>query len=92
MAYHFNGPQLEFVGANLESVVFGGNQVFNIGGGVHGVRESPNGLYTNDTMQYLLGLGQGEPVWALRQRRQVPLSIVFGMRRGPCHWPKGFVV
>ena len=60
MAYHFNGPQLEFVGANLESVVFGGNQVFNIGGGVHGVRESPNGLYTNDTMQYLLGLGLGK--------------------------------
>ena len=96
---------------------------------MHGVRESPNGLYTNDTMQYLLGLGlgklrsrhiihgvrhvegswpgpkgfiisgwfgeawrQGEPVWALHQRHQVPLSRAFGMRRGPGHRPKGFVV
>ena len=50
MVYHFNGSRLEFVGARLESVVFGGYRVVNIGGGVHGIRESPNGLYTNDTM------------------------------------------
>ena len=67
MVYHFNGSQLEFVGARLESVVFGGYQVFNIGGGVHGVRESPNGLYTNDTMRYLLGQGLGK----LRSRRTI---------------------
>ena len=60
LVYHSNGPQVEFGGAKLESVVLGGYQVLNIGGGgVHGVRESPNGLYTNDTMQYLLGLGLG---------------------------------
>ena len=67
MVYHFNGPQLEFVGAKLESVAYGGCRVFNIGGGVHGVRESPNGLYTNDTMQYLLGLGLGK----LRSRHMI---------------------
>ena len=62
LVYHSSGPQVEFVGAKLEleSVVLGGYQVLNIGGGgVHGVRESPNGLYTNDTMRYLLGQGLG---------------------------------
>ena len=67
VVYLFNGPQLDFVGAKLESVIFGGNQVVDIGGGVHGVRESPNGLYTNDTMRYLLGQGLGK----LRSRRTI---------------------
>ena len=58
VVYLFNGPQLDFAGATLESVIFGGNQVGDIGG-AHGVRESPNGLYTNDTMRYLLGQGLG---------------------------------
>ena len=60
MVYHLIGSQLGFVGARLESVVFGGYRVFNIGGGVHGIRESPYGLYTNDAMQCLLGLGLGK--------------------------------
>ena len=60
MVYFFNGPQLEFVGAKLESVIIEGNQFFNIGGGVHGVRENPYELYSNDTMQYLLGRGLGK--------------------------------
>ena len=67
VVYLFNGPQLDFVGAKLVSVIFGGNQVVDIGGGVHGVRESPNGLYTNDTMRYLLGQGLGK----LRSRRTI---------------------
>ena len=58
VVYLFSGPQLDFAGAKHESVIFGGNQVVDIGG-VHGVRESPNGLYTNDTMRYLLGQGLG---------------------------------
>ena len=85
LVYHSSGPQVEFVGAKLEleSVVLGGYQVLNIGGGgVHGVRESPNGLYTNDTMQYLLGLG-------LRKLRSPP--IIHGVRHAgvPSQGPKG---
>ena len=66
VVYLFNGPQLDFAGATFESVIFGGNQVGDIGG-AHGVRESPNGLYTNDTMRYLLGQGLGK----LRSRRTI---------------------
>ena len=76
LVYHSNGPQVEFVGAKLEleSVVLGGYQVLNKGGGgVHGVRESPNGLYTNDTMQYLLCLGLGK-------LRSPPITY-YGVRR-----------
>ena len=73
MVYHLNGSQLGFVGARLEGVVSGGYRVVKIGGGVHGIRESQNWLYTNDTMQYLLGLGLGK----LRS----PPIIYYGVRR-----------
>ena len=73
MVYLFNGPQLGFVGAQFESVIFEGNQVFNIGGGgVRGVRESPKGLYTNDTYSTCW-------VWVWENSGRVALFTVFAI-------------
>ena len=73
LVYHSNGPQVEFGGAKLESVVLGGYQVLNIGGGgVHGVRESPNGLYTNETYSPCW-------VWVWENSGRVALFTVFAI-------------